>query len=465
MFSRPSWIPNRSETSLRRGCSIQSSTMQISLLQMILITLLATVDVAYSQTTSIPTEHRVIIAGETMGTTYLVRCFQSPEDLFGDRLAEKIENRLAEINRQMSTYLPESEISRLNQMPASQSMEISKEFAAVIEESLRIHQLTGGRFDITVGPLVKFWGFGGGEPRDELPADGELDAVKKKVGADQLVVGGASGRILKKLRSDLEIDLSAIAKGFAVDDISALVQDLSSNYMVEIGGEIRAGGLNLVTGKPWAIGIEDPGAALVFDRTDPVLLARVELENRSLATSGDYRNVMLINGKTYQHTIDPVSGYPVDHGVKSVSVIAETCMMADALATGLMVFRPAELKRFVEENNLAVLAVFQEGDSFQTWQSKPFKGQLLEPIVKKTTYPERSSDGLIVVLVTFVVFGLAIAGMAIGVIVSNRQLKGSCGGLSAMAGKETSSPCSLCSKPATACPKKQEMESESGSKS
>lgn len=400
------------------------------------------------------------ISGKTMGTTYSIKLalVDDPSNRAIDfsEIKYEVEARLQAINQEMSTYIPDSVISQFNQSKKLDSFPISNEFAQVVGEANRISGLTGGRFDITVRPLVNFWGFGNVEKqRTTLPSGSEIEDVLSRIGFEKLLFDQNAPSLGKSI-DHLEIDLSAIAKGYAVDQIASIIAKRTPNYLVEVGGEVFAAGVNPETDKPWAIAIEDPASAPF--QSSRTALAKVGLANQALATSGDYRNVVFIEGKSFQHTMDPTTGYPVDHGVKSVSVISENCMTADALATSLMVYPPAALKEFATKNQLSVLVVFMEDGNPVTWASPKFSGEIFSSgISAEEAIDAKPAQQLTRILSAVVVFGLAIVGMAVGVIVSNRQLKGSCGGLSAMAGKsEEASPCSLCTKPVSDCPKKQE---------
>lgn len=407
------------------------------------------------------------ISGKTMGTTYSIKfalAVESPDrEAKLKEIKTAVDSRLQAINQEMSTYISDSVISRFNQSESIDPFPISEEFAVVVKQANEISQLTNGRFDITVGPLVNFWGFGNVESqRDTLPSEPELEAVLKRIGFEKLTVDQDTLTISKSV-ADLELDLSAIAKGYAVDQVAMLISKTTENYMVEIGGEIFAAGVNPETKKPWAIAIEDPSSS-PFPSSRKAL-AKLNLSSQALATSGDYRNIVFIEGGSFQHTMNPTTGYPVDHGVKSVSVIADNCMKADALATSLMVYPPEALKEFASSNQLSVLMVHVVNGEPVVWASPEFTGELLvsEPKVSADLSP-KSTGTMTMVFATLIVFGLAIVGMAVGVIISNKQLKGSCGGLSAMAGKsEDASPCSLCTKPVSDCPKKQdEVKQDSG---
>lgn len=400
------------------------------------------------------------ISGKTMGTTYSIKLALDGEPsrvaVALQELQIEVDARLQSINDEMSTYISDSVISRFNQSDSLAAFPISEEFANVISEAVRVSKLTNGRFDITVRPLVNFWGFGNIESqRTKLPSEQELQAVLSRIGFEKLLFDRDAPTIRKSIKN-LEIDLSAIAKGYAVDQIASIIARWTPDYMVEIGGEVFASGVNPETDKAWAIAIEDPSSSLF--QSSRIALGKVDLANQALATSGDYRNIVFIEGESFQHTMDPTTGYPVDHGVKSVSVIAENCMTADALATSLMVYPPDQLKEFATKNQLSILVVYMDNGESTVWASPNFSGEVFSAkVAADQNANAKPPQKIAMILSTVVVFGLAIVGMAIGVIVSNRQLKGSCGGLSAMAGKsEDPSPCSLCTKPVSDCPKKQE---------
>lgn len=404
------------------------------------------------------------IRGRTMGTTYLIK-FQfrkNPADERSETAAvqQKVDQRLGEINRSMSTYIDDSEISRLNRFASTEAFSISTDFRNVASRALELNQLTLGRFDVTVGPLVRFWGFGGGMAPAQIPSQADVDEVLKRIGSSRLKIDESG---IRKTIANLEVDFSAIAKGYAVDEICAVVKEYADHYMVEIGGEVRTSGFNPESGKHWAIGVELPVSDALAATGD--LAARIELADQAMATSGDYRNVVVIDGKKFQHTIDPVTGFPVDQGILSVSVVARDCMTADGLATGLMVHKLETIQSICQDNDLGVFVIYRDSEGMLNWwKSEKFAGKVLmdeNPKVSQKVAGRAESNPLYLILGTVIVFGLAISGMAIGVIMSNRQLKGSCGGLSAMSenGDGPASPCSLCTKPASECSKRSEQES------
>jgi thiamine biosynthesis lipoprotein len=272
--------------------------------------------------------------GPTMGTEYTVKVVA--EELGKERRAELqqvIQDKLAEVNAKMSHYLGDSELSMLNRWQSTDPYSISQVTFEVLEHALRVSQLTDGAFDITIGPLVDAWGFGPPGRPTEPPDQKTVDRLLERTGWDHLELD-PDGPTARKLLPQLTMDLSAIAKGFGVDQVAeALESEDVRDYMVEVGGEIRTLGSN-PNGNPWRIAIEKP------DPAKRELQVVIPLRNRSLATSGDYRNYYEVKGQRISHTIDPRTGWPITHSVASVSVIHEKCVLADAFATALLVLGP-----------------------------------------------------------------------------------------------------------------------------
>jgi thiamine biosynthesis lipoprotein len=272
-----------------------------------------------------------LIEGRTMGTTYHVKVVTGPfQNISG--LKAKIEKRLAEINRSMSTYIRDSEISRFNQFrQANVKFEISPDFYEVMKAAEKIFRLSQGAWDGTVDPLVNLWGFGRTDRKNKIPSKQEISEHLADIGFDNIEVF-ASGFLVKK-RASATLDLSSIAKGYGVDQVAEVIRTAGfEDYLVEIGGDIFASGYR-TDGKSWRVGINRPRKDAAFDDVYKV----VSLHNRALATSGDYRNFFEAGGVRYSHVINPKSGYPVSNGVVSVSILADQCTFADGLATAVMV--------------------------------------------------------------------------------------------------------------------------------
>jgi thiamine biosynthesis lipoprotein len=278
-------------------------------------------------------------------------------------LQQQVDLRLAAINLEMSTYLPDSEISRFNRYTDDDWFAVSAETAMVVAAGLEVSRDTQGAFDVTVGPLVNLWGFGPEGRVGEMPTDEAIAECQARVGHARLEVRQMPPA-LRKRRADVYVDLSAIAKGFAVDEVAKLLdRHAVRSYLVEIGGEVRTRGRK-PDGGGWRIGIERPVAGV--RQLDCV----VELDDCALATSGDYRNFFERDGRRYSHEIDPRTGRPVDHDLISVSVLADDCLTADAWATALLVLGPDAALTTARQLGLEVLCMVRSGDGW-TEQATP----------------------------------------------------------------------------------------------
>lgn len=303
-----------------------------------------------------------------MGTYYSVTIANPPPELAED-WRERIDGELRRVNDQMSTYLKSSEISRFNDSSSLDWFAVSEETAMVVATAQEISAATDGAFDVTVGPLVDAWSFGPTKKTARPPSEAEIEALRKVVGYKHLEVRREPPALRKKI-PELRVDLSAIAKGHGVDRILALLVDLGCEHVfVDIGGEDRAIGHR--GDRAWRVAIEDPN-----DEQREYHVA-IELTDRAIATSGDYRNFFEFEGKRYSHTIDPRSGRPIDHGVASVSVIANDCMTADAWATALTVVGSEQGLELARRFNLAVRIVERQADGeFRISQSGTFPGSI-----------------------------------------------------------------------------------------
>ena len=275
------------------------------------------------------------LTGSTMGTGYAVKVVPPSGSLPLEPLGDRIADRLEELEDRFSTYRDSSEISRFNAHVGEEWFEISPDFRDVLIRGLAISELSDGAFDMTVGPLVELWGFGAGGATNTIPSQTEIETLLEATGFDAVEVR-ASPPAVRRTAAGLKLDLSAIAKGFAVDEICALLDRAGlTSYMVEVGGEVRSRGKR-ADGDDWMIGIENPLASGAADDIQDV----VYLRDAAIATSGDYRNYFEFEDERYSHTLDPRTGWPVSHGLASVSVIGRSTTDADALATALMVLGP-----------------------------------------------------------------------------------------------------------------------------
>ena len=294
--------------------------------------------------------------GATMGTTYSVKLAASelPDDAHR-RIAEAIESRLSTVNRLMSTYDPDSELSRFNRFASTDAFAVSPQTLEVFRVAREVSALTQGAFDVTVGPLVAAWGFGATNRAPAPPPAAELAALRQRVGYRHVEIDLGSRR-LTKANPETVCDLSAIAKGYGVDEVArALVEFGYHDFLVEVGGELRAEGRR-TGGRAWRVAIEQPHA------TARSIFGVVELEDASLATSGDYRSYYEQDGRRLSHLIDPRSGHPIAHSLASVTVVHRHAVYADALATGLGVLGPEEGYALSEEQGLAAYFILREPD-------------------------------------------------------------------------------------------------------
>jgi thiamine biosynthesis lipoprotein len=273
----------------------------------------------------------VEFSGKTMGTTYHITIVAGSFTNTND-LKDQIDMRLDEINKSMSTFRKDSEISRFNAyQTAGGKFEISDDFYNVMTAAKTIYEETGGAWDGTVKPLVDLWGFGKFENKHTIPEKSQIAAMLSKIGFNNIEI--LADHYLAKKITTITLDLASIAKGYGVDQIAALIRANGiHDFLVEIGGEVFAAGLRK-DGKKWRIGINRPKKDAPFDQVYKV----VNLQDKGFATSGDYRNYFEVNQKRFSHVIDPRNGYPVDNGVVSVSIMANTCTFADGLATTVMV--------------------------------------------------------------------------------------------------------------------------------
>jgi thiamine biosynthesis lipoprotein len=276
------------------------------------------------------------LSGNTMGTTYHIKVVAPRSEKMAP-VQKAVDAMLEAINDSMSTYRPESEISRFNRFGQTGTpFPISAHFLRVMLTGREIHSLTSGAWDGTINPLVELWGFGRNTVPEHTPPEGAIHQALARVGFDRIEVG-VNGTLSKK-QPDVTVDLASIAKGYAVDQVALLLRGRGyRQFLVEIGGEIYAAGMR-PDDKPWKVGINQPDKGAALNAVYKV----VPLNDMAMATSGDYRNFYEIDGQTYSHIIDPRTGRPVQNGVVSASVVADNCTLADGLATALMVMGPQQ---------------------------------------------------------------------------------------------------------------------------
>lgn len=289
------------------------------------------------------------LTGLTMGTSYSIVAVDHTKDVNKAELQKAVDLALAEVNTQMSNWDASSEISQFNAAAAGDSVSVSPELEHVMLAAEHVNAATDGRFDVTVGPLIDLWGFGAHGTRADAPNDAQIAEAMACCGQSRAlkVENGA----LKKLNGGAEVYLSAIGKGFGVDQVARTLKSFGiTDYMVEIGGDLYTAGRN-PEGKAWQIGIETPEA---FDRG---VAKVVGISDMGMATSGDYRNFFDFNGKRYSHIIDATTGRPVTHNTASVTVMTENAMLADAWATALLVLGRERGLEIANQRDLAVLFI------------------------------------------------------------------------------------------------------------
>ena len=275
-----------------------------------------------------------------MGTTWHVTLVGRGSAVL---LQEKIERRLEEVNQGLSTYREDSEIRRFNRFRRkSEEFPISRDFLQVMKVAARVFELSGGAWDGTVMPLVDLWGFGPAGPVGEPPGEEKIASALAQVGFAKIEIRD-SGALVKHDPS-VTLDLASIAKGYGVDQVAELARrEGFTDFIVEIGGEVRAGGARR-DGRPWRVGISRPRPDALPDEVYRVAF----LHDEGFATSGDYHNYFVRDGVRYSHILDPRTGHPVTNKVVSVSIRAPDCTLADGLATAVMVMGAEEGLALVE---------------------------------------------------------------------------------------------------------------------
>ncbi len=313
----------------------------------------------------------LVLEGKTMGTYWRVS-MAGVDSTRGPELREKIQAQLDADDRELSTWKPDSALSRFNQSRGSAPWPVSEAMSDIVTLSLRIGEKTHGAMDITVGPLVNLWGFGPEKQPVATPTQEQIDAARKLTGLQHLrTINSAGQQWLQKDLPELYVDLSTVGEGYAADHLARLMeQEGISRYLVSVGGAVTTRGLN-AEGKAWRVAIQKP-----TDRENAAQ-AIVDLNGHGISTSGSYRNYYELDGKRISHVIDPTTGRPIQHKLVSATVIAPTALEADGWDTGLMVLGTEKAKEVALKEGLAVYLITKEGDGFSTWMSPQFKTFLL----------------------------------------------------------------------------------------
>ena len=307
-------------------------------------------------------------SGMVFGTFYHFT-YEHPK---GKDLHAELEKVLQDFDNSLSTYNDSSTISKIN---ANISTTTDSLFNAMFKSAVKVSETTKGAFDISVAPLVNLWGFGFSGDTHASISQSTIDSISQFIGIDKVQL---SNNTVLKADNRVQLDASAIAKGYSVDIVSEYLEEHNiKNYMVEIGGELRTKGLN-PKGKKWIIGIDTPiDDPAAFNRA---LIERIGISGESMATSGNYRNFYIKDGKKYSHTINPKTGYPVDHNLLSATVLANDCMTADAYATAFMVMgvdKSLELAKNIP--GLSLFLIYNdENGSMQTISTGNFSKYIVE---------------------------------------------------------------------------------------
>ena len=297
-----------------------------------------------------------------MGTTFNVKIVVAANEEPAQEMQQHLRQVLDDIEGLASTYMQDSELSQFNRTSSTDWIEVSQRLCHLVTRALAVSELTHGAFDITVGPVVNLWGFGPAGNRDEPPADADIEVLLARVGFGKLQTA-CDVPALRKAHADLYIDLSGWAKGYAADKLADLLIDRGiENFLVEVGGELRAQGLN-ASGTVWRIAIEKP----TLHTRD--IQSVLNVSNTGLATSGDYRNFFEYSGSTYSHTIDPRSGRPVTHQLASVTVLHESAATADGMATALLVLGPDDGLALANELGIEAIFVVRGPQGLETFSS------------------------------------------------------------------------------------------------
>ena len=307
------------------------------------------------------------IDGQIMGTSYSVRF-----DAAGDKsLSAAIHTALQDVDAHMSTWRASSELTQFNNSTHGDWQPLTAATTQVVAHALETSRASKGAFDVTVGPLVDLWGFGGGSEESSRngtrPARSDISQTLAAVGHEAIEVD-VTANAIRKQNSASRLDLSGIAKGHAVDQIAAVMNAHGiENYLAEVGGELKARGLK-PDGSQWRVAIERPDAG----KRDVYRV--INLQDRAIATSGDYRNFFSDDaGKLYSHSIDPRTGQPVSHELASVSVLAESTMAADALSTALMIMGPDDAMTFANQHQIAAHVILKSGKALEEHFSSTFE--------------------------------------------------------------------------------------------
>lgn len=354
--------------------------MKIKTLQMWGVALVAALVAALALTACNKEPQQIALEGKTMGTTYHIKYIDdgSLETLPKPEVVQQqLDTLLKIVNNEMSTYQKNSQITEFNHSRQIDTpFAVSRDFATVVTEAIRLNKVTEGALDVTVGPLVNLWGFGPDKRLNKAPSAEQIAEKAQAVGIEKIAVTTENGNsaLIKKV-PELYLDLSSIAKGFGVDKLAKHLEKLGlQHYLVEIGGELRGKGNNL-QGQPWRIAIEKPEFA-----QGTASQITVPLHNLGMATSGNYRNYFEDEqGNRLSHIIDPKTLRPISHNLASITVFTPTTMTADGLSTGLFVLGAEKALEIAEREKLAIFLIIKNGQNYSTKMSSAFEKLINQP--------------------------------------------------------------------------------------
>lgn len=335
------------------------------------------------------------LSGETMGTSYHIS-YQLPKGADEAAIQAAIDKRLQDINDSMSTYQADSTISKFNQLGKDTPIAIDADFSHVLKASRQVYELSGGAFDPTVMPLIETWGFGSTMTVERLqspPTALEIAQAKALVDFDSVIQKDDS---IYKTKDGVGLDFSAVAKGYGVDVIADVLKNTYQirNYMVEIGGEVATSGVSAQQ-QPWQIAIDAPIEGSTVSTRQAMAVIRQPINNgasMAIATSGNYRNSVVFDGKHYSHTIDPTTGEPIVGGAPSVTVAAKTVALADAWATALTAMPYEKALATAKAHDIAALFVILAQDvAADTATDSVDDWQVIETPAMKTLRADKKS--------------------------------------------------------------------------
>ena len=308
------------------------------------------------------------IKGNTMGTYYFIEVIDVPVELKIKNIELEIKNTLKKANKILSNWDKDSEISIINKTDKTTAIKISNELNEVFKTAKEINAKSNGFFDLTLDPIIELWGFGYKSKQVQIiPKDNQIKNILSLIGQKSFLKMNFDNNELIKKNKDIKINLSSIGKGYGIDLIGKKLDQLGiNNYIINIGGDILTKGYNSKK-ENWVIGIENPNLK------EKLIKEIVNLTNKGLATSGDYKNFFTKDGKRYSHIINPKTGKPIKHSTKSVTVIHENSMKADGWATAFLALGSLEGLKIADKEKIAVLFIDEIDNKLIKFKSSAFK--------------------------------------------------------------------------------------------